>query len=162
MSAGRPSPPRIVLGAAGLALGLFGVFRLLTEVGGSDLFVLFLWLAGAVAIHDGVLSPIVVGIGAAIARVIPPRGRRYVQGALIAGALITIIALPMIHEEKSQPAIKAILRQNFAANLAILLTVVAAGAVLLYVLRVVRDARVPHPASAVNERPPDDQLSAGP
>ncbi|WP_375478775.1 hypothetical protein [uncultured Jatrophihabitans sp.] len=132
---------RLALGSAGVLLALFGVFRLLTQVPLSDVLVLGLWLVAAVAIHDGVLSPIVVGVGVLVAKFVPPRARRYVQGALISGALVTAIALPMIHRAYSQPKVKAILQQDFAANLLIILAVIAVASVLLYAVSVARGRR---------------------
>jgi uncharacterized protein (DUF58 family) len=145
---------RIAIGGAGVLLGLFGVFRLLTQIDGYDLLVLFGWLVAALVIHDGILSPLVVAVGALLARTLPPRARTFVQGALIAGAAVTVIAIPMIYRARSQPRVKAILEQNFGANLATLLAIVAAIAASLYVLRVLRDRQG---ASARNGRPADDQ-----
>ena len=68
-----------------------------------------------------------------VTKAVPPRTRRYLQGALVTGALITVIALPLIKRQDSQPQVKAILQQNFSANLAVLLGIVAGGALALYV-----------------------------
>jgi hypothetical protein len=149
---------RIAIGAAGILLGLFGVFRLLTEIPSADLFVLVVWLVGALVLHDGILSPLVVGVGYAISTVVPPRARRYLQTALIVGASITVIALPMIHREGSQPPNKAILQQNYVGNLTLVLGIITALAVLAYAVRYLRDRTGQRP-SAVKERPPEDQSS---
>jgi hypothetical protein len=151
------SRTRLVIGTAGVALGLFGVFRLVTEISTYNLTVLFCWLIGALVIHDGLLSPLVIGVGVALRRYVPDRARRYLQFGLIAGALVTIVAIPMIYRRDSQPAVKAILQQNFGANLATLLTIVAGLALLLYVARVLRDRQT---ASAVNERPAHDHTDS--
>ena len=129
---------RVLIAVPGILLGLFGVFRLLTQIAGYDLFVLVCWLVGALIIHDGILSPIVVAVGAGIARIVPPRARTFLQGGLISAVLIVVVALPMIYREHSQPRIKAILQQNFEANLGILLLIVLVASVLLYVVNVVR------------------------
>ncbi len=141
---------RLAIGGAGVLLGLFGIFRLLTQIDGYDLLVLFVWLIGALIIHDGILSPVVLGVGVVLAKTLPPRARTFVQGGLIAGAAVTVIAIPMIYRAHSQPTVKAILDQNFGANLATLLAIVAVGAVLLYLVRLVRDRQG---ASATNSRP---------
>lgn len=133
---------RLLLGTAGILLGLFGVFRLFTGVAPADLVVLGLWLVGAVALHDGFLAPVVVGVGAAISRWVPPRARRNLQGFLVSGALVTIIAIPLIHRRDSQPMSKAILQQDYAAHLTLLLSVIAVVSLVAYAQRVVRD-RVP-------------------
>jgi len=136
---------RIALAAAGGLLLIFGVFRLVTELDTGDLVVLGLWLAAAVALHDGLIAPIVVGTGVLLTGV-PARARRYVQGALIVGALITVIAMPLIGRQDSQPASKAILLRDYATNLSLLLGMTAAVALALYAVRVLRShgqVRVP-------------------
>lgn len=128
---------RIALGVAGALLLTFGVFRLLTELDRSDLFALVVWLVAAVALHDGVIAPVTVGTGVVLTRV-PSVARRYLQGALIVGALITVIAIPLIAREGTQPASKAILLRNYSANLSLLLGMTAAVALVLFALRVLR------------------------
>ena len=118
----------------------FGVFRLITELDAGDLFVLGVWLVAAIAIHDGLIAPITVGTGVALISV-PSRCRRYLQGALLVGALITVIAIPLIGRQGTQPESKAILLRDYGANLALLLGLSAAIALLLYALRVLREHR---------------------
>ena len=129
---------RIALGVAGGLLLSFGVFRLVTKLDTSDLVALGLWLVVAVAVHDGLIAPLTVGTGVALTRV-PPRARRYVQGALLVGALITVIAIPLIGRRGTQPASKAILLRDYGANLSLLLGLTAALALGLYALRVFRN-----------------------
>ena len=141
---------RIALTLAGALFLSFGVFRLVTELDRDDLLVLGLWLVAAVALHDGLIAPITVGTGVALAGV-PPRARRYLQGGLIVGALITVIAVPLIGRQGTQPASKAILLRDYTANLSLLLGMTAAVAVVLYALRVLRSqqpADASHDASA--------------
>ncbi len=92
----------------------------------------------AVALHDGVLAPLTVGTGLVLTR-LPPRGRRYLQGALVVAALVTVIALPLINRRDTQPAAESILMRDYATNLALLLGLVAAVSAALYAVRVVRD-----------------------
>jgi hypothetical protein len=136
---------RRAFAVAGLALLIYGVARLLLDVAWSDLFLLLVWMVGAVAVHDGVLSPLVLGVGVALRRWVPDRGRGFVQPALITGAMITVVALPMIYLEGSQPAEKAILLQRYGVNLTVLLAVVAVVTLALYAVRVARDRGGPRP-----------------
>ena len=101
------------------------------------------WMIGAVVIHDGVLSPLIVLVGALLARV-PPRARRYLQSGLIVGALVTVIALPLVARQGTQPRAKALLLRDYGANLAILLGLLAAVSLLAYAVHVVRDGRSRH------------------
>jgi hypothetical protein len=144
---------RIILAIAGISLGLFGVFRLVTEIPAHNLLVLVLWMLAALAIHDGVLSPAVVTVSSALRRHVPDRGRRYLQIALIMGALITVIAIPMIFLRGSQPAAKALLLRNYGANLSLLIGIIAVITLALYAVRVARDRPPPSAHSAQTAAP---------
>lgn len=130
---------RIALATAGGLLLGFGAVRLLTDVPVSDLVALGLWLVAAVLMHDLVVAPLTVGTGVVLAR-LPARGRRYVQAGLVAGAMVTVVAIPLILREDTQPAAESILMRDYSTGLALLLGLVAAVSVLAYVGRVVRDA----------------------
>ncbi len=129
---------RYALVAAGVLLLLYGGVRLVVEVPES-LPGLVLWMVGTVVIHDGLLAPLVVGVGWLLARTVPPRSRRYVQAALVVGGLITVIAIPLIARRGTQPPAKALLLQNYGANLAILLGLVAALNLAAYLVTAARD-----------------------
>lgn len=132
---------RIILVVAGLALGLFGIFRLTTEVPVANLVWLLIWLVAALAIHDGLLSPFVVGLGWLLRRLVPDRARRHLQLAVIMAGLVMIIALPMIYLRGSQPAVKTLLLRNYAANLAVIIGLIAVSTLIAYAVRVARDQR---------------------
>ena len=131
---------RIALCLAGGLLLAFGAFRLLTGLELGDLVALSLWLVVALVVHDVVIAPLTVGTGVLLTRV-PARGRRYLQGALIVAALVTVIALPLIYRRGTQPEAKAILLRDYAGNLALLLGLIAAVALALYAARVLREQR---------------------
>jgi hypothetical protein len=130
---------RIVLAIAGIALGAFGVFRLVTEIPPHSLLILVVWLVAALIIHDALLAPSVVGVGWLLRRFVPDRGRRYLQLALIMIAFVMVIAVPMILLRGSQPAVKALLLRDYGANLILIIGVTAMISLILYVLRVARD-----------------------
>lgn len=129
-SARRVRLARRLLGAAGLALLAYGAVQLFLVVAWTDLVLLLVWMVAAVVVHDGLLSPLVLAVGAALRR-LPGRGRAYVQGALVTGALVTVVALPLIHLEGGQPVEKALLLQDYGRNLAVLLGLVALVALAL-------------------------------
>jgi len=132
---------RIVLGGAGISLILFGAFRLLTEIAVPALEGLAIWLVVAVALHDGVLSPVVALAGRVLHRVLPPRLGRYVSGALVVGVGVSVITVPLVWRQGTQPAAKALLQQRYAVHLGWLWAAIGLGAALLYAGHVVRDAR---------------------
>ncbi len=132
---------RIILATAGLLLGAFGIFRLLTEIPTGSLIRLGIWLLAALIIHDAVISPAVVGVGWTLRRNIPDRGRRYLQWALIMIVVVTVIALPMIFLRGSQPPVKALLLRDYATNLTLLIGLIAGVTAVSYAIRVFRDRR---------------------
>lgn len=132
---------RIGLATSGIAVAVYGIGRLFTGIPVQSLTLLALWLIAAVVIHDGLVSPTVVAVGWTLRRLVAPRARRYLQAALIMSALVTIVALPMIYRANRQPPSKAILRQNFSGNLALLLAVIAVVTLIAYAIQVAREAR---------------------
>jgi hypothetical protein len=130
---------RIGLGVLGVLVVLYGIVSLGLHIRGQTLVWVTVWLIAAVVIHNGVLSPIVVGLSALLRRHLPDRGRRYLQAGLIAAVPVTVIALPMIYRQGSQPPSKAMLLQNFTANLGLLLGIIAVLCLVGYAVRVARD-----------------------
>lgn len=132
---------RIILVVVGGLVICYGAFRFFTEIPLPNLVALALWLIGAVLVHDGVLSPVVVGIGLLLRRAVPDRARRYLQFALITAGLVTVIALPMIYLRGSQPSVKALLLRNYGANLTVIIAVIAVTTLGFYAVRVARDRK---------------------
>jgi hypothetical protein len=130
---------RIILAIAGIALGAFGVFRLVTEIPTHSLLILLLWLAAALVLHDAILAPSEVGVGWLLRRHVPDRVRRFLQVALIMSAIVAVICIPMIFLRGSQPAAKALLLRNYGANLILLLGIIAVVNLILYAVQVGRD-----------------------
>ena len=62
-----------------------------------------------------------------------------------------MIAIPLIERRGTQPAVKAILLRDYAGNLALLLGLTAAAALVLYTVRVLRD----HESTANDVATPD-------
>jgi uncharacterized membrane protein len=133
-------PWRLVLGILGLVVLLYGMVNLLIHIPIQTLLWVAVWLIAAVIIHHGLISPVVVSVSSLLRRLIPDRGRRYLQIALIMAVPITVIAIPMIYRQGSQPHSKAMLLQNFTANLGLLLGIIAALSLVGYAIRVARDA----------------------
>ena len=61
------------------------------------------------------------------------------QAALIMTAAVTLIAIPLILRQFSQPVSKAMLLQPYGINLAVLLGIIALGTLIAYAVRVARD-----------------------
>ena len=130
---------RIGLAVAGIGLLLWGLYQVPGNITTHELMLLAIWLVAVVVVHDGLISPTVIGVGWLLRRCVPDRARRFVQFALIAGALVTVIAIPLILKQGSQPASKALLLQPYGVHLAWLLGLIAGATLLGYTVRVVRD-----------------------
>ena len=134
---------RIALAAAGILLVLYGAGRILSSVPPAVLVVLGAWMVGALIVQHGVVSPLVVVVGAALRRALPDRGRRFVQAGLIVAGMVTVVAIPLILRQGTQPPAKALLLQNYTANLALLLGLVAGVTLVAYAVRVARNGSKP-------------------
>ena len=130
---------RLVLGILGVLVLLYGIVNLGIHIPRQTLAWVAVWLIAAVIIHYGLVSPVVIGVSSLLRRVIPDRGRRYLQAALIMAVPVTAIAIPMIYRQGSQPPSKALLLQNFTANLGLLLGVIAGLCLVGYAIRIARD-----------------------
>ncbi len=81
---------RLLLGAVGVAGMGVGLSILLTDRFIHRPLDVVWWLAGAVVLHDGVLVPVVLALGA----LLRPRG--VLRAGLITGGCVTVAALPVL------------------------------------------------------------------
>ncbi len=139
---------RIVLAVVGVLVALYGILRLVVGLPPGILLLLAGWLAAAILIHHGLVSPAVLAVGWVLRRLVPDRARTFVQAGLIVAAAVTTIALPLWYRQFSQPASKAMLLQHYGANLVWLLVGITAGSLSAYVVRVTRDRRRPRRSHA--------------
>ncbi len=139
---------RLVLGILGVLVALYGIVNLLVHIPIQTLAWVAVWLIAAVLVHYGLVSPVVIAVSSLLRRLIPDRGRRYLQAALIMAVPVTVIAIPLIYRQGSQPPSKALLLQNFTANLGLLLGIIAAVCLIGYAIRVAGDR------SSAGGRPP--------
>jgi hypothetical protein len=56
-------------------------------------------------------------------------------------AAVTVIAIPLIIRQFSQPASKAMLLQHYGGNLALLVGIIALATLIAYAIRVARDRK---------------------
>ena len=136
---------RIALAVVGLFMIGYGAFRLLHSLPPPMLAILGGWLLAVLIIHHGVLSPLVLAIGAAL-RGLPDRVRGFVQGGLITAGAVVVIAIPLIMRQFTQPPAKAMLLQDYRLTLLVLLLIIAGGTCAAYAVRVARDRKTPSPA----------------
>jgi hypothetical protein len=140
---------RLGLGTIGIGLAGYGILRILQLVHGSQLSGLATWLAAGVALHDGLLAPVVIGIGLLLRRCLPDRPRAFVQAALVTGGLICSVGVVLVWRrgKTSAPSL-TLLDQNYLGQLLLLLSLVAVAAAAGYLWTVWRAKRTKSRASA--------------
>ena len=94
---------RIGLAVVGIVLVLYGAGRILSSVPPPLLVLLGVWLVGALLIQHGIVSPLVVAVGVALRRLVPDRGRRFLQIGLIVAAMVTVVAIQNILPQTKSP-----------------------------------------------------------
>ncbi|MET9480276.1 hypothetical protein [Streptomyces sp. NPDC006638] len=118
---------RIALGSLGVAALGFGAYELFTLTRPGDPLDVALWLAGAVALHDGLLVPLVLGAGLFVGR---SRSRTALRGGLLTAGCLTLLALPLMLRP-GKPNNPTVLPLDYPVNwaLALALTAVATACV---------------------------------
>ncbi|MEU9100125.1 hypothetical protein [Streptomyces sp. NPDC048361] len=132
---------RTVLGAAGLALMAVGGLLVWDQ---TTHWSVLIWLAGAVVLHDGIIGPLVVGVGLLTGGL---ANRGLLRGTLMTGGCLILIALPLLLRPlpTNNPSV---LPLNYARGLLISLAVVAVLALLLAAARRIRRGHGGHEPSA--------------
>jgi hypothetical protein len=90
---------------------------------------------GGALIHDLILAPLLLAVGVAIARIVPPRLRAIVQAALIVSGSLVLFAYPLVRGYAHALHNPSSLPHNYTANLAVVLAAVWVVAALAIVLR---------------------------
>ena len=124
---------RLALLGVGVLLLAWGAFVLFDSVRLTRIPGVALWIAAAIVLHDAILAPIVFAFGIALRRA----GRRVtgtviaiVQGAIVVGSIVSLIAVPTLVAKNFAPANPTVLPLNYGLNLAIfwlLLALVTVG-----------------------------------
>jgi hypothetical protein len=86
---------RLALGAAGVGLGLFGLYQLL-GLGLDNLVGTVVWLAGGVVLHDGVLAFATIAVLGAGALIVPRRLKAPLAAAFVVLGTVTLTAVPVL------------------------------------------------------------------
>lgn len=90
---------RLLVGAAGVAVAVYGVVVVLNNVAWTSYPGIALWLAGAVILHDAVLVPAVSVLRLGAQRAggrLPVAALALLKGGFVVGGVLSLIALPAI------------------------------------------------------------------
>lgn len=140
----------------GLAVIAWGVYGLLDHATVTKPLNWLLFFMGGLIVHDAIVVPCVALISVLIVRVVPTRVRPVVQATLIVGAVLALIAVPVVGGWGRLANNPSLLPLDYGRNLAIVLGVVAGVGVLLAV-RAARRA----PTARDRPVPPPDERPRG-
>ncbi|WP_202532415.1 hypothetical protein [Streptomyces sp. SID3212] len=134
---------RIALGSLGVAALGFGAYELFTLTRPGDPLNVALWLAGAVALHDGLLVPLVLGAGLFVGR---SGSRTALRGGLLTAGCLTLLALPLMLRP-GKPNNPTVLPLDYPVNWALALALTAlATACVAWATRPRRARRTSEPS----------------
>ena len=112
---------RLVLGALGVAGGLFGAVLLL-DLGPDNLVAAGTWLVGGVLVHDALVAPFALLVGVVAARLL----RRQVPRAVAVGATVlatvTVVAVPVLGRFGARADNPTLLDRNYLLGWLVLAT----------------------------------------
>ena len=83
----------VVVGVLG---GLVGAYAFVTGVPVRQWLGVGSWLAGGVVVHDALIAPLAVVLGLLVTRKASPRIRRLLRTALLAGATVGVLLIPLL------------------------------------------------------------------
>jgi hypothetical protein len=110
--------------AAGVPIMSWGSYGLLADGSRTHPQLWIRWFLGGAITHDLLVAPVVLLVGAAVARHVSARFRAPLQAGLIMSALVVLVAAPFVTGWGRIPSNPSVLPNNYARNLLIVLTVI--------------------------------------
>ncbi|GAB3655611.1 hypothetical protein GCM10027596_08820 [Nocardioides korecus] len=126
----RPGAGRLVLGALGVLMGLFGVLRLF-RLDASGLLDALVWMVGGALVHDVVLAPLTLLAAWLLRRVVPDSWWARVAAALVVVATVTVTAVPVLGRFGARPDNTTLLDRPYWVGWLVLVVLVAVVTLLL-------------------------------
>ncbi|MEO5651564.1 MAG: hypothetical protein ABIN79_10250 [Marmoricola sp.] len=121
---------RLLIGAFGLAMGLFGALRFLQR-DLDDILDSVLWLAAGVAVHDAVIAPLTLALGALASRVLPAAVRTRVVLGFVVLATMTITAIPVLGRFGAREDNATLLDRNYTVGWLTVAALIVVGTLLV-------------------------------
>ncbi len=122
---------RLAVGGVGVLLAAYGVLRLL-ELGWDNLVATAVWMAGGVLVHDAVLAPLTVLVGALVLLALRSRPWRAATAAgLLVLGTVTVTAVPVLGRFGAKPDNPSLLDRPYVAGWLGLAVLVVVGAALV-------------------------------
>lgn len=131
---------RVLLAAAGLAVLAYGLHGWLTEQPG-EVPGRLRFLAAAVIVHDFMVIPLILAVGALTVRFVPAGVRLPVQAALAVSAATTVVALPFVIGAGRLADNPSAFPRSYATGLTVLLAAIWLSAGAWIAARLIRTRR---------------------
>jgi hypothetical protein len=125
------------LSAAGTLVMGYAVVGALTDPDVKPFGVLIL-LAGVVVGHDGILLPVMIGVGVLIGRFVPTGDRIAVRAAALCSLAVTVVALPLVLGYGRTADNPSVLPLPYGRGLATVLLMIWTVALAMIVVRRIR------------------------
>jgi hypothetical protein len=116
----------------------FGVVSILDHAGATHPLAFTAYLLGALAAHDFVLIPVVLGFGIVVGRRIPERVRGPFLAAMVVSGVLVLASYPALRGFGRLVDNPSLLPRDYAAGLSLALTVVWAATAVLVAGRISR------------------------
>ena len=122
---------RLLVGACGVALALYGVFLELSRQDPRQWLEVGIWLGAGVVAHDVVLSALVIGACLLGSRLLPAGWRAPAAVALVVWGGLSVVAVPVLTRAGARPDNTTLLDRPYVATwwtisaIVVLLVVVA-------------------------------------
>ena len=118
---GRPArgvgmTTRLAIGAVGVVVALYGAVLFLTRQDPGQWLEVGIWFAAGVALHDAVLSALLIGVGLLGTRVLPAAWRAPATIALVVWGSLTIATVPMLTRAGARADNATLLDRPYAAT----------------------------------------------
>ena len=120
---------RLLIGALGLGVGLYGAYLLVSRQDRDQLVSAAIWLASGVVLHDFVFAPLVLLLVAVGAPVVPAGFRAAAVVGLVVLGTATVVAIPVLTGLGERPDNPSLLDRDYSTGWLVL-----AGLVLLTVM----------------------------
>lgn len=124
---------RALAGGAGIAVGLYGAWLLLTRE--DDLLAVATWLVVGVLLHDGVLALLTIVLGGLAVRLAPAPARAPLVVGLVVLGSVTLLAVPVLGRFGARPDNPTLLDRDYTAGWLVLAALVAVAVVVASLVR---------------------------
>lgn len=120
---------RLLIGTAGLGIGVYGLLVLLTDNPWIILVRIAVWAGAGVVIHDFVFAPVCAALGFVGGRLIPRSWRAAVGVAALCSIVLGLLAIPVYDRPGAHLDNPTVLDRNYHHGLWVALAVVWVGAI---------------------------------